>query len=139
MQLIDVYADPPGEGGLSILYRLLQERDETSSISHRTVPTWERHKNFVLSRPYKAWYLIAGENEEPVGAIYLTQANELGVSIRKDRRRRGYGTWAMRALMAKHGWLVYLANVNPRNEASIAMVTALGFRHIQNTYQLGKY
>ena len=38
--------------------------------------------------------------------------------------------------MKRHPRKRFLANVNPRNKKSIAMFEAMGFRHLQNTYEL---
>ncbi len=47
--------------------------------------------------------------------------------------------WAVLELIRLHGPRRYLANINPRNDASIAMFQGLGFTHIQNTYELPAY
>lgn len=131
MNLVDVYGSPDA---LGVLYRLLEERDPEVNISHREMPSWDSHCAFVASRPYAAWYLIVAESE-PVGAIYLSRADEIGVFILRAYRGKGYGRRAVLMLMEQHPRERYLANINPANEGSIAFFRELGFRHIQNTYE----
>ena len=47
---------------VTFLYELLAERDPVANISHREMPTFDQHRKFVDSRPYKAWYLIHSDN-----------------------------------------------------------------------------
>lgn len=110
---------------LPLLYQLLQEREPHQNISHQRMPTWLEHENFVGSVPYAAWYLI--HDDVPAGAIYLTKQHEIGVGVLKMRRGRGLAKAAIAELMRLHGPARYLANINPANEASIAMFRALGF------------
>jgi hypothetical protein len=118
-----------------ILYELLKQRNPHMNISHRVMPTWEQHRKFFARRPYSAWYLIRS-GEDYVGAVYLTTLNEIGVSILKCWRGFCLGPRAIRMLMRKHPRERYLANINPRNEKSIRMFQQIGFRIIQQTYEL---
>lgn len=132
MKLLCVYEVPKA---VRHLYRLLQERTEATNISHRKMPSWRAHLRFFKSRPYRAWYLI-DVGGEIVGAIYLSQANEIGVFLFRTHQGRGLGSEAVKAIVKRHPRKRFLANINPRNERSIAMFEALGFRHLQNTYEL---
>ena len=132
MRLVDVYAVPDSP---MLLYALLAEREPHVSISHRKMPTAEQHVEFMSSRPYAAWYLIEEANAF-VGAVYLSRADEIGVSVFKKHQGHGYGPSAVRMLTQLHPRPRFLANINPRNEASIAMFARLGFTHIQDTYEL---
>ena len=134
------------------LYDLLKERsteeDRHVNISHRQLPSWEDHVAFIDSMPYERWFVIVdqtGVSEfKCLGTCYVTKRNEIGVHLFKHARGRGIGTAAVKELMerkplpaepgVRHGQ--YIANINPNNQASIRMFEKLGFRHIQNTYQL---
>jgi RimJ/RimL family protein N-acetyltransferase len=133
MRLVSVYRLP--KIGPKLLFELLQERTSDINISHRRMPTWKQHVRFVASRPYSAWYMIACDCDH-VGAIYLTRLDEIGISIFVRYREHGYGPRAVRLLMDKHPRKRYLANTNPRNERSIRMFLRMGFRMIQQTYEL---
>lgn len=132
MKLVSVYACPAAK---TILFDLLSERKSEESISHRAMPTWAEHENFVDSQPYRHWYLIAREDEKYVGACYLTHDNEIGIGILSAYKGNGYGPRAVRLLMSAFPGARLLANINPANTASIRMFEKLGFRHCQNTYE----
>lgn len=133
LTLVSVYRLP--KRAPRLLYTLLQERELRANISHRAMPSWRQHCNFIARRPYAAWYLIRSRTDY-VGAIYLTAMNEIGVSILARWRRFGFGPRAIRLLMRKHARRRYLANVNPRNAKWIRMFKRLGFRNVQQTYEL---
>lgn len=132
MRLRDVYREPEAA---RILYRLLEERTDDINISHRAMPSWRAQLAFIKSRPYSAWYLVEHEKEF-VGAIYLSKANEIGIFLFREHHGRGLGKQAVKAIMKRHPRKRFLANINPRNTGSIAMFEGMGFRHIQNTYEL---
>lgn len=139
--LVDVYK---ARDGVPFLYRLLAERRPEESISHRAMPALEQHRQFMMARPYRAWYIVENLDRQRVGSVYATKNNELGVGILKDFRRMGYARESLNEIMNLHPPLLaikgqrpgcYVAHVNPNNPASIALFTGLGARHIQNTYE----
>lgn len=68
---------------LRFLYDLLKERKHSINISHRKMPTYNEHVNFVLSKPYLKWYIIYfGKNK--AGSIYISKQNEIGIFIKKN-------------------------------------------------------
>lgn len=149
MRLIDVYAGgQPAPHIVQFLYDLLAQRPEAANISHGEMPSFEKHRGFVTSRPYRFWYLIEDEIGGPpaiVGTICATHGNELGVAISSACQRRGLATQALRLFLEKHRpnpaqpsvrvgrWL---ANIAPGNEGSKLLFRGLGFRFIQETYEL---
>lgn len=132
MNLIDVYSSE--NEAIDILFRLLEEREPVESISHRGMPSFAQHCEFVRSRPYLAWYLIEADGEI-VGATYLSHQREIGISIFLTHRRKGYARQAIKLLMERHPGR-FLANVNPANRKSIELFASFGFNHLQNTYSL---
>ena len=117
-----------------LLYELLSERTADVNISHRAMPSFEDHAAFINSMPYEAWYFIC--DPEPVGSVYLSKQNEIGVFIFQKYQKQGYARRAVMALMEKHGKRRYLANINPANAGSRFLFTGLGFNLIQHTYAL---
>ena len=136
IELVSVYNDAAAYG---LLHDLLAERTPEESISHKKMPSYFEHIQFVDSKPYKAWYLVIEESEGYVGAVYLSRQNEIGVGIFKAHRGKGYGEAAVKELMRRcplpEGER-YLANVNPDNEVSQAMFEKLGAKVIQYTYEV---
>ena len=129
MQLVDVYKHPEAP---RILFELLRERTPEQSISHKGMPTWDKHCLFISSHPYVAWYLITVD--DVVGSVYLTLKDEIGIFIFNEYHSKGYGSQAIKLLMEKHPRDRYLANMNPENYKSSGMFMKLGFKHIQDTY-----
>ena len=134
MQLVSVY-DIASD---LVLYRLLEERPDFANISHRKMPGWAKHKRFLDSHPYEAWYLIMESDSslEVLGSIYLTSNAEIGISLFEKHQGEGHAREAIEMLMDLHPYDRYFANINPGNDCSIAMFSKLGFTHIQNTYLL---
>jgi RimJ/RimL family protein N-acetyltransferase len=108
-----------------LLFELLKERRPEQSISHKGMPTWEEHVAFVRSRPYEHWYLIEADGYFR-GAVYLTRQREVGVAIFEGCRGQHYAEDAVAELMRLHPGR-FLANINPANEASIALFRKLSF------------
>jgi RimJ/RimL family protein N-acetyltransferase len=133
MKLIQV--NPTSLVHLVALCALLDERTPEQSISHKSMPTFREHCDFVRSDPYYAWYLVHDDAGVMVGTVYLTKQREIGISILERYRRAGYGRRALLALMELHPGK-FLANINPSNTDSIKFFERFGFRHIQNTYEL---
>ncbi len=119
---------------LHLLYLLLEERTKQQSISHQKLPSYREHIKFVLSRPYRCWWLLM-HCETMVGAAYVTHANEIGIFLLKNFQRKGFGTEAIRIIKNVVN-MPLLANVNPENKESIAFFKNLGAKVLQVTYKL---
>lgn len=137
VELFSVYA--MRDEASRVLYELLKEREPYQSISHRALPAFVEHDNFVRSKPYDVWYLIAQDGQKPfpttfVGATYLTKAREVGLFIFNEHQGKGYGTAALDSLMKRHPGRFY-ANISPQNERSSRFFQKHGFNLIQHTYE----
>ena len=128
MELKPVTADDA-----EFLLDLLKQREGTVNISHKSLPDWEEHIQYVKKHDYQSWDIIWVENTR-IGNIYLTKNNEIGIFIDKKLQFHGYGSKALEEFMKKNGKKRYLANVNPTNYKSIQFFGKHGFIHIQNTY-----
>lgn len=137
------------DGGIDLLWALMlvrsREEDQHTNISHREMPTYQAHREFVQSKPYYLWFLIFAPGELPIGSINVTERNEIGIVLDPRYRGRGWGREAVQHLMKIYPPLPaipskrpgnFVANINPKNEASIRLFTSLGGVHIQNTYKL---
>ena len=63
---------------IAILYTLLKQR--VHGISHKILPSFHQHRNFVLSDPYKEWFLVR-INQECVGSVYIKDDNTVGINL----------------------------------------------------------
>jgi RimJ/RimL family protein N-acetyltransferase len=131
MKLVSVYDN---FNAPRYLYDLLGERTPAQSISHKAMPSWEEHCEFVASRPYLFWYLIEVDGYVR-GACYLSKQREIGVFIFKGQHGHHYGLDAVALLVKMHPGR-FLANINPGNVYSAQLFESLGFVHVQDTYEL---
>ena len=83
------------ESDAEFLYNLLKEREGHVNISHKSLPEWNEHLEFIKSQPYLKWEIILFENKQ-VGNIYLTNRNEIGIFIKKEFQYRGIGSTALK-------------------------------------------
>ena len=67
----------------TFLYELLKNRNPQVNISHKTIPTFEKHVEFVMSKPYDTWYVIE-YTDKKIGSIYLSKQDEIGISFVDD-------------------------------------------------------
>ena len=115
------------------LFDLLKQREGIVNISHKSLPTWEEHVEFIKNNTYQSWDIIWVDNVR-IGNIYLTDRDEIGIFLDKKSQSNGYGSIAINEFMKKNGKKRYLANINPTNYKSIQFFGKQGFVHIQNTY-----
>jgi RimJ/RimL family protein N-acetyltransferase len=137
VNLVSVYQHPDAD---RILYALLEEREgaDAVNISHNgKTPAWREHLKFFRSKPYRVWFLIHVE-DLIVGSIYLSKQDEIGVFLFRAFQGHGYGPAAIKELMRRTPRRRYLANLNPANDRSKAMFERLGFRHVQETFELAQ-
>lgn len=127
-----------------LAWELLGERDANVNISHHDMPTWEEHCAFVCNNPYRIWNAIMVDGI-PVGTVYLSKQNEIGVFVLAEHQGHGYAKDAIQQMLAAYKPLpgecstrpgTFVAHVNPANTASIRLFESLGAKHIQNTYKL---
>lgn len=143
--LLDLYSSMDAMiKGAAVLYDLLAERTPEQSISHKKMPTFGEHVEFIRSKPYQNWWLIVAENpvddisyeELFVGAVYVTKKREIGISIFNAFKQQGYGKAAVLRVMELYPSGNFYANVNPANAASKALFESIGGKVIQETYVL---
>jgi RimJ/RimL family protein N-acetyltransferase len=130
LQLHDLYS----RSDLWVIpYQLLDEREPKQNISHREMPTWQQHCNYIGSRPHAAWYWFTSPGDIPAGCVYLSKQREIGIGVLKAHRGQGLGKQAVQELMCMHPGRV-LANINPANTQSARLFHSIGFKLIQVTY-----
>jgi len=127
--------DKEYENDIRFLYELLQQRDSTINISHKTIPSFYDHSNFWKSKPYKFASMIE-YNGTKVGYTYVSHANEIGIFIDKQYQGKEIGTKTIQILIQKFKGEPLFANINPLNLKSRALFIKLRFKHIQNTYRI---
>ena len=117
------------------LYNLLKERDSRTNISHKKMPTYNEHVEFIKSKPYTKWYVVKYGTEK-IASIYLTSQNEIGIFIKTTHQNKNLGGVIISQLIEKNPRERYLANVSPKNKMSEKFFKSHGFKFIQKTYEL---
>jgi len=116
------------------LFDLLKERNPKANISHKKMPSYDEHIQFIKSKPYTKWYIILQSNKK-VGSIYLSKNDEIGIFISKKFQGKNIGFHALTELLKKNPRKRFLANVNPKNKKSMTFFKNNGFKLIQYTFE----
>ncbi len=117
------------------LYQILKEREINTNISHKKMPTYKKHIDFVQSKPYSKWYIIYFGRRK-IGSVYISKQNEIGIFIKKKFLKNGIGTKVLKIILEKNPRKQFLANINPKNKKSIEFFKKNGFKLLQQTYEL---
>jgi RimJ/RimL family protein N-acetyltransferase len=117
------------------LYQILKEREMDTNISHKKMPTYNEHIDFVQSKPYSKWYIIYFGRKK-VGSVYISKQNEIGIFIKRKFLKKGIGTKVLKIILEKNPKKRFLANINPKNKKSIEFFKKNGFKLLQKTYEL---
>ncbi len=67
----------PTKKQIEVLYTQLKKR--SYSISHKALPSFNKHVIFVRNHPYRAWYIIK-DNSIDLGNVYVHYDNSIGLS-----------------------------------------------------------
>ena len=76
IELIKV--DPENNKHCKILYEFLKKRE--FKISHKKLPVFSTHKNFIKKNRYRKWFLIVHKNNF-IGSIYILYDNGIGIDV----------------------------------------------------------
>ena len=124
------------------LYTLLKSR--IFSISHKEIPCFNDHLNFVMNTKYRNWCLVK-RSSKTIGSFYLTNENIIGVNLLYDKYEDYIETikqiikhYKPLEPIASFRSKYFLINVNPNNEILIKALKYLEMDHIQNTYAYTK-
>ena len=116
------------------LFKLLQDRKPNVSISHKKMPTYLQHVEFIESKPYEKWYIVLLD-EKNIGSTYLSKNDEIGISLIEEMQGKGMGGRILELIIEKNPRNRYLANINPNNSSSVRFFEKNGFKLIQHTFE----
>ena len=117
------------------LYDLLKTRDPLANISHKKMPSYDEHVNFILSNPYTIWYIIEYEGKK-IGSIYLSKQDEIGISLVDNSLYDKICKSIIKLLTKKNPRKRYLANVSPLNKKLQNFFVNNGFTGLEYTYEI---
>ena len=117
------------------LYDLLKARNPIVNISHKKMPSYNEHVNFILSNPYVVWYIIEYEGKN-IGSIYLSKQDEIGISLFDNLLYDKIGKNIIKFLMKNNPRKRYLAKISPRNKKLQNFFVNNGFTGLEYTYEI---
>ena len=117
------------------LYELLKTKDPIANISHKKMPSYDEHVNFILSNPYAIWYIIEYEGKK-IGSVYLSKHDEIGISLVDNSLYDKIGKSIIKLLIKNNPRKHYLAKVSPRNKKLQNFFVNNGFTELEYTYEL---
>ena len=111
---------------IEFLYEMLQERDDTVNVNHKSLPTFEEHEKFVKMNSYDVWYIILKDSQK-IGHINL-DGFEIGWFIKKKYQRFGFVVEAFKKLKQTHHRSKYQGKINPINISARIFLEKLNFK-----------
>ena len=117
------------------LYELLKNKDPSTNISHKKMPSYDEHIEFVMSKPYTNWYIIECDKKN-VGSIYLSKQDEIGISIDNDYEYDKIARPALKLLVKLNPRKRYLVNVSPDDIRSQEFLLKNGFTGLEYVYEM---
>jgi hypothetical protein len=117
------------EKDYKFLYDLLRQRPKNECISHKAMPTYEQHEDFCNNHPYKEWYVIC-VSKEPIGSVYISHLDEIGIHILKD-----YREYALGSILDSFRQKIKFVNISSENKKFGKILKNKGFKLIQYTYE----
>ena len=119
------------------LYDLLKNKDPNANISHKKMPSYDEHVEFVMAKPYTNWYIIEYDKKNG-GAIYLSKQDEIGISISNDYEYDQIVKPALKLLMKLNQRKRYLANTSPKDVSAQEFLLKNGFTGLEYVYEMKK-
>ena len=120
------------ENDAEFLYDMLKERDATINVTHKKLPTFVEHLEFIKSDPYDAWYIIEIESKQ-IGHIWLDNVDRIGFFTKKEFKGFGFIIPAFEKLKEIHPRKKYVGKLNPKNIEIQNLLTKLKFV-LKSTY-----
>ena len=132
-------SNPPTDSQAKFLYELLKLRDY--AISHKEIPSFQSHKNFVFNNPYRDWFILR-YNKVNVGTLYISMDNSVGLHLLKEYRNiaiiylksyeeRFKPLEGLPSVRSKF----FSFNISPKNKYMAELLAENGYHITQVSYQ----
>lgn len=125
---------------IRILYDFLKYRERKTVISHNKLPNFKKHKLFVLSNPYRFWYLIEKENLF-IGSVYISKLNTIGIHFLKINKEllKDVLLFLLKKFkplkeIPSYRTANFIINLSYKNKEYADVISKLGGTKIQETY-----
>ncbi len=122
----------------TLLFEILKKR--THTISHKSLPTFQEHKKFVLNHPYRVWFIVKNKYDD-IGTVYILKNNSIGINLFKEKTTAT--PWIIKKILSKYKPLKEIKsvraaefdfNVSPGDADYISILKKMGARLAQSTY-----
>ena len=128
-----------------ILYNLFIQRPSQNKISAKDTLTFEEHKKFVESHPYRYWFLIKIKTSY-AGTVYVTHDNHIGIFLREEFQKlfedvisyivKNFDPLPALPSSRPSGFNI---NVSVNDEKYLEKLAKLGISPYQLTFKLGEF
>lgn len=123
------------------LYNILKSRDKKNDISHRSLPTFKEHQNFINSMPYRYWLLIY-KKKNIIGSVYITYLNEISIKLIKNNSLAYKMTLYLIVANIKPLSPIpskrnknFVINISPKDKFYVTLLSKIGAKKIQETFK----
>lgn len=133
----------PTDKQIEILYSMLKDREH--SISLKKNISYNEHKKFVNSMPYRVWYIVK-YLDSFLGSFYLSKSNTIGINISTGDKMNAM-THIIAYINSRYKPLPeipsvrasnYTINISPFDKELIKIIESLGGDKVQLTYSIPK-
>ena len=126
----------PTSEQITLLYELLENRK--FNISHKSMPSMDKHECFVKNHPYRGWWLIydAHNKSNVIGSVYVCFDNSVGINMEMDKIEFSaeYFTKILKKEISpllpesSKRFQDFFYNVSPKNKELITWLSNCGYR-----------
>ena len=127
---------------IELLYELLKQR--THVISHRSLPNFEEHQDFVNNHPYLHWFLLH-DTSNLLGSFYLKKDNSIGLNLVEYSKENLAAcvnfisdNFSPEEPMASVIPKYFYVNISYSNESALSALQELGLNPLQISLRLEK-
>ena len=133
----------PTSAQIETLYTQLKNRSH--SISHKSVPSFDEHTEFVQNHPYRKW-IIVRDTEIAIGNVYIQYNNSIGLNVDSfvsceqiNKILKGiYASYLPLPAVPSVRFGEFFLNVATANKMLQKKLTNLGFSEVERTFVLSK-
>jgi hypothetical protein len=127
---------------INLLFDVLKNRPSNINISHNKLPSYQKHKKFVNSKPYRYWFLIFSSNRL-IGSVFITRLNEISIKLKKNNSL--FYKETLNLLIENLKPLIgipskrssnFLINVSYKDKSLISLLKKMKLKKIQETYKI---
>lgn len=133
----------PTSAQIETLYMQLKNRSH--NISHKSVPSFDEHTQFVQNHPYRKWIIIK-DSEIVIGNVYIQYNNSIGLNVDSlvtceqiNKILKGiYGSYSPLPAVPSVRIGEFFLNVATDNKILQKKLSSLGFSEVERTFILSE-